>query len=238
MVLFIIGLLKIMRLDKKKQMLQNVFITNRLFEDTLSLNYLFYFLVMKSWRAHTQNINSLEYIESSKVLISCSNDFTIRVWTPDGAYIGTFGQEETWNLYDPKTYKHPLVPYDILVDNESIPDHPFFNTFESKSNLFQSKSDLASMSTNSFTNTTQSAKKFQPSSKKFEQIDDEQIEQQAKEIRVLPENFGKRLRHEKFKPATNTGNKSYYQMLKCYECKEAPQVQLVRVKAVKEPTYI
>lgn len=195
--------------------------------------------MVKFWRAHTQNINSLEYIESSKVLISCSNDFTIRVWTPQGAYVGTFGQEETWNLYDPKTYKHPLVPYDILVDNESIPEHPVLNLLESKSNIFQSKSDLGSASTSSFTNTTQSpSKKFQPSSKKFEQIDDDQIEQQAKEIHVAPENFGKRLRHEKFKPVANTGSKSYYQMLKCYECKEAPQVQLVRVKPVKEPTYL
>ncbi len=55
-------------------------------------------------------INSIEYIELARVLITCSNDCTIRVWTVGGKYIGTFGQDENWNLYDPKTYKHPLVP--------------------------------------------------------------------------------------------------------------------------------
>jgi WD40 repeat protein len=83
-------------------------------------------VLLKSWRAHTQNITSIDYIESSQVLITSSVDQTIRTWTPDGKYIGTFGQEEVWNLYDPKTFKHPLVPYDILVDNESIPQNKIY----------------------------------------------------------------------------------------------------------------
>ncbi len=84
--------------------------------------------MIKSWRGHTQNITAIQYIESAKVVISGAADCTIRIWSIDGKYIGTFGQDETWNLYDSKTYKHPLVPYDVLIDESSLPDHPFFNT--------------------------------------------------------------------------------------------------------------
>jgi hypothetical protein len=84
--------------------------------------------VVKCWRAHIQTIGSIEYIETAKILISCAADCTIRAWSPDGKYIGTFGQEEVWNLYDVKTYKHPLAPYDVLVDDLSIPEHPIIST--------------------------------------------------------------------------------------------------------------
>ena len=83
--------------------------------------------VIKCWRAHVQTIGSIEYIETAKVLISSASDCTIRAWSPDGKYIGTFGQEETWNLYDIKTYKFPLAPYDVLVDELSLPEHPIIN---------------------------------------------------------------------------------------------------------------
>lgn len=78
-----------------------------------------------------QTITSIDFAETARVLISSSIDCTIRVWTPDGKYIGTFGQEETWNLYDPMTYKHPTVPYDILIDEQSMPPHPILNVAES-----------------------------------------------------------------------------------------------------------
>ena len=82
------------------------------------------------WRAHCKNITSIEYIDTAKVVISSSIDCTIRLWSADGKYIGTFGQDEIWNLYDEKTFKHPLVPYDVLVDYESLPDHPIFSRRE------------------------------------------------------------------------------------------------------------
>ena len=34
---------------------------------------------------------------------------------------GTFGQSIPWNLYDPATYQHPLVPLDVLTDPKSLP---------------------------------------------------------------------------------------------------------------------
>ena len=38
-----------------------------------------------------------------------------------------FGQIEVWNLYDPLTYQHPLVPYDVLIDEQSMPHHEIMN---------------------------------------------------------------------------------------------------------------
>jgi hypothetical protein len=37
---------------------------------------------------------------------------------------GTFGQPEMWDIYNPTTYQHPMVPYDVLVDPMSMPTHP------------------------------------------------------------------------------------------------------------------
>ena len=79
--------------------------------------------MIKKWRAHISNITALEYIETSKVLISGSIDCTIRLWSPNGMYIGTLGQDETWNLYDAKSYMHPHVPFDVLTHYKSMPDH-------------------------------------------------------------------------------------------------------------------
>ena len=94
------------------------------------------------WRGHVQMVTSLAYIDSSDILISSSSDCTIRVWTPDAKYIGTFGQDEMWNLYDMKTYKHPLVPYDILIDESSMPDHPMLNQKESYKRVLESQKKL------------------------------------------------------------------------------------------------
>lgn len=86
--------------------------------------------MVKCWRGHCQTITGIEYIDTSKVLVSSSIDCTIRMWSPDGKYIGTFGQDEIWNLYDEKTFRHPLVPYDVLVDYESLPEHPIYSRRE------------------------------------------------------------------------------------------------------------
>ena len=40
------------------------------------------------------------------------------------ALTGTFGQPELWDIYNPMTYQHPMVPYDVLVDPMSMPSHP------------------------------------------------------------------------------------------------------------------
>lgn len=37
---------------------------------------------------------------------------------------GTLGQPEQWDLHNPATFQHPMVPYDVLVDPLSLPSHP------------------------------------------------------------------------------------------------------------------
>ena len=92
--------------------------------------------MLKCWRAHIEPISSLEYVESSKVIISCSSDCTIRVWTPDGKFIGTFGQSEVWNLYDPLVYQNPLAPYDVLIDEQSMPHHDVISKKETFKEIY------------------------------------------------------------------------------------------------------
>lgn len=36
---------------------------------------------------------------------------------------GTFGQPESWNVHITSSWKHPAVPYEILTDPLSMPDH-------------------------------------------------------------------------------------------------------------------
>ncbi|XP_066478628.1 cilia- and flagella-associated protein 337-like [Tiliqua scincoides] len=76
------------------------------------------------WRAHLKLVLSLEVIDEDCVLLSCSIDCTVRLWSLDGEYIGTFGQTEPWEIFTPSSWKHPMVPYEILIDPQSMPIHP------------------------------------------------------------------------------------------------------------------
>ncbi|XP_013371355.1 PREDICTED: WD repeat-containing protein 49-like [Chinchilla lanigera] len=72
------------------------------------------------WRAHVSMVTSLELIEEENVLLSSSLDRTVRLWTRDGAYIGTFGQSNLWDIFIPASWSHPRVP----CDPQSMPTHP------------------------------------------------------------------------------------------------------------------
>ena len=39
-------------------------------------------------------------------------------------FIGTFGQPDPWDIYNQSSWQHPMVPYDVLIDPMSLPDHP------------------------------------------------------------------------------------------------------------------
>lgn len=43
---------------------------------------------------------------------------------------GTFGQSESWGVHISSSWKHPAVPYEVLIDPLSMPDHESltFNT--------------------------------------------------------------------------------------------------------------
>lgn len=56
--------------------------------------------------------------------MTSSTDCTVRLWTLEGHFVGTFGQPLKWDIYDTTSYQHPMAPYDVLVDPASIPKHP------------------------------------------------------------------------------------------------------------------
>lgn len=43
------------------------------------------------------------------------------------ASTGTFGQSESWNIHISSSWKHPAVPYEVLIDPLSVPDCDVLN---------------------------------------------------------------------------------------------------------------
>ncbi|XP_044058809.1 WD repeat-containing protein on Y chromosome [Siniperca chuatsi] len=79
------------------------------------------------WRAHTSSITGLQIVDVDQVLLTSSTDYTVRLWSAHGEFIGTFGQSESWSIHISSSWKHPAVPYEILIDPLSMPDHEILN---------------------------------------------------------------------------------------------------------------
>lgn len=43
------------------------------------------------------------------------------------ASTGTFGQSESWSIHISSSWKHPAVPYEVLIDPLSVPDCDVLN---------------------------------------------------------------------------------------------------------------
>ncbi|KAI8506660.1 hypothetical protein Bbelb_160870 [Branchiostoma belcheri] len=71
------------------------------------------------WRAHHSAVVSVEYVdhEERPFVVSAGTDKTARLWTMEGHYVGTFGQEKKWNLKRPSTYEYPNNPW-LTSDTE------------------------------------------------------------------------------------------------------------------------
>uniref|UniRef100_A0A8D1W886 WD repeat-containing protein 49-like n=1 Tax=Sus scrofa TaxID=9823 RepID=A0A8D1W886_PIG len=67
---------------------------------------------------------SLELIEEEKLLLSSSLDHTVRLWSTDGEYIGTFGQSSPWDIFTPASWSRSGVPCEVLTNPQSLPAHP------------------------------------------------------------------------------------------------------------------
>jgi WD40 repeat protein len=61
---------------------------------------------LSSWKCHNSSIVSCQLAESIEetLLIACSTDKCVKLWTIDGNLIGSFGQRNSWSLDDPKTF--------------------------------------------------------------------------------------------------------------------------------------
>ncbi|XP_067452032.1 cilia- and flagella-associated protein 337 [Thunnus thynnus] len=75
------------------------------------------------WRAHTSRVTGLQIVDNDQVVLTSSMDFTVRLWSAHGEFIGTFGQSESWSVHISSSWMHPAVPYEVLIDPLSMPDH-------------------------------------------------------------------------------------------------------------------
>ncbi|KAI8804253.1 WD40-repeat-containing domain protein, partial [Cladochytrium replicatum] len=81
--------------------------------------------VIAVFRAHVATIMSVDIVEGYDMVISASTDGTARMFTFKGEYVGTFGQDEPWDIGDPSTFEHPLKPLDVAlheVEESQDPD--------------------------------------------------------------------------------------------------------------------
>ncbi|XP_071951711.1 cilia- and flagella-associated protein 337-like [Antedon mediterranea] len=179
---------------------------------------------LASWRAHVESITCMDLVEGSDVVITSSNDCTVRLWTTGGHYIGTLGQTETWDIYNPSTYIHPMVPYDVLVDPLSMPSHPVLNTKSSTEDVIRADSEDGDS-----LNGTSSTDEAEVTSMSFNSrftfhYDDTMI---ANELKTKPfdNSCGKRLRHERLKVnPKDRGGQNAYQQLKCFNLDDTPPI--------------
>ncbi|XP_029964567.1 WD repeat-containing protein 49 [Salarias fasciatus] len=79
------------------------------------------------WRAHTSTVTGLQIVDSDQVVLTSSADCTVRLWSARGKFIGTFGQQERWSVHLPSSWMHPAVPFEVLIDPLSLPDHEMLN---------------------------------------------------------------------------------------------------------------
>ncbi|PIK33316.1 putative WD repeat-containing protein on Y chromosome [Apostichopus japonicus] len=185
-----------------------------------------------SWRAHVKTVTSMNLVEEQSVMITSSDDCTVRLWTTEGHYIGTLGQQTPWDIYNSATFLHPMVPYDVLIDPLSLPNHPVLDGRISVHDVIHAESlqdgvgreeeeEDARVDEDVNGNRKNDAPSQNGPSSGFV-YNDEMI---AQEIKKKPyrEGTGKRLRHEKLKkPPKDRGGPNTYQGLKCFDLDDEP----------------
>lgn len=48
---------------------------------------------------------------------------------------GTFGQADSWSVHLSSSWMHPAVPYEVLIDPLSMPDHEILNVSADRGEL-------------------------------------------------------------------------------------------------------
>uniref|UniRef100_A0A3Q2CWZ6 WD40 repeat domain 95 n=1 Tax=Cyprinodon variegatus TaxID=28743 RepID=A0A3Q2CWZ6_CYPVA len=79
----------------------------------LQFHYIFFFC---TWF-------SLQIVTSDRMVLTSSTDQTVRLWSSQGEFIGTFGQPEMWSVQIPSSWIHPGVPDEVLIDPLTMPNH-------------------------------------------------------------------------------------------------------------------
>ncbi|KAG9491925.1 hypothetical protein GDO78_000430 [Eleutherodactylus coqui] len=148
---------------------------------------------IKHWRAHVEMITDLEVIDEDKVVLSSSLDCAARLWSIDGEFIGTFGQADPWEVFTPASWKHPMVPYEILIDPESMPVHPMLEEPTNETEEIVPPVDEEPKETSDVKNDINYNTKSL-----LLTITEEDIQEEINKQNLSHGN-GKRLRHEKYK---------------------------------------
>lgn len=69
--------------------------------------------LLTSYRGHCSSIVSIVYVRDKQYVITASTDSSVRLWTLNGRYIGTFGQKQHWDLNPNVINKQRKIPADI-----------------------------------------------------------------------------------------------------------------------------
>ncbi|XP_062983056.1 WD repeat-containing protein 49-like isoform X2 [Elgaria multicarinata webbii] len=168
------------------------------------------------WRAHLNLVLSLEIIDEDNILLSCSVDRTVRLWSLDGKYIGTFGQTEPWEIFTPSSWKHPMVPYEILIDPQSMPIHPVLKDKSSDSQITDPDNATEDASTPKETS-------YNPQPSQVT-VTDEDIKEEINK-RFYAQGSSRRLKHERSKLLNrwvNHGGPNTYHTINYYEIDSFP----------------
>nr|KAG5692186.1 hypothetical protein BaRGS_008732 [Batillaria attramentaria] len=149
-------------------------------------------------------------------------------------HVRTFGQPELWDVYNPSTYQHPMVPYDVLVDPMSMPVHPVIAQKESTHEVIHQDARRDGDDKSDQRSTSPPA---QYGSKTQFYVSDDQIAAMLKQ-RPFDKATGKRLRHEKNKKVkVEWSGPSEYQMLHCYDLVDTPQPSPPQLKVNKDDPF-
>ncbi|XP_055893432.1 WD repeat-containing protein on Y chromosome-like isoform X2 [Biomphalaria glabrata] len=185
--------------------------------------------LLYKWRGHVESVASMDLVESNNVLVTSSSDCTVRLWTHQGHYIGTLGQSEQWDLYNPSTFQHPMVPYEVLIDPLSLPSHPVLLEKQSTHDIIHQGDEdksLRSVSPQVVFNTKQSYV-----------VDDEKIKALLEE-RPFDKGTGKRLRHEKHKKMRDeSSGTSVWQEISCHQLQDPPKRESPVFRKNKDDYY-
>lgn len=103
------------RLYTVPEHLKNVFASRPPPESSNPKKTIKYPILVNSFRAHTRSIHSIDYVTDRQLLITGSSDCSVRLWTINGHYIGTFGGEKWPKLPKFVTNEYFLshIPNDI-----------------------------------------------------------------------------------------------------------------------------
>ncbi|KAH3841539.1 hypothetical protein DPMN_115005 [Dreissena polymorpha] len=188
--------------------------------------------VIVTWRGHVKSVTAISLVEAHKLLITSSVDCTVRMWNMEGHYVGTFGQPDPWDIYNMGTWQHPMVPYDVLIDPMSLPDHPVVSE---KQNMHQIiHEDSARNSTSEKARTPTPPVVY---TKQQFHIDDDTIASLIRE-KTFKQGSGKRQRHEKLRPVrVDRGGPSEFQMLRTLDLEETPQPKMPTLKLDKNDPF-